>query len=89
MVAYTVVGFIVVWGIPGSLLIAGLRSFIRFWHSLTPRQQRIQVARVDFEVRRARRRMIAETLRQSKTEKDVDQSHRLGTLNGARPWSGQ
>ncbi len=81
MVVYTVVGFIVVWGVLGSLLIAGTASFLNFWRSLTPRQQRLKVSQVDLEIRKARRRMIAETLRQAQTEN--------GISNGSGRWSGQ
>lgn len=81
MVVYTIVGFIVVWGILGSLLIAGAASFLNFWRSLSPTQQQLKVSQVDQEIRKARRRMIAETLHQAKAASE--NSH------GSGPWSGQ
>lgn len=71
MVVYTVVGFIVVWGILGSLLIAGAASFLSFWRSFVPSQQPMRKAQVDLELRKARRRMIAETLHQAETTSEL------------------
>lgn len=63
---YAVVGFIMVWGTLGSLLIVGLVSCVRFWRSLTPGQQLFREAQVDLELRKARERLIAESVRQTK-----------------------
>lgn len=63
-VVYVVVGFVVVWSIVGSLLIGGMASFFRFWRSLTPGEQLLREAQVDLELRKARKRLIAESLRQ-------------------------
>lgn len=70
MVVYTIVGFIVVWGILGSLLIVGAMAVIEFWRTQKPAQQMFKVAQVDLEIQRARRRMISETLHQSRTTSD-------------------
>lgn len=65
---YVVVGFLVVWSIVVSLLIAGMVSFVRFWRSLTPGEQLLREAQVDLELRKARERMIAESLRQAEQD---------------------
>jgi len=67
MVIYTVVGFIVVWSILGGLFVAGAAAVLDFWQTLKPGQELIKVAQVDLEIRKARRRMIAESLRQART----------------------
>jgi len=79
MVIYTIVGFIVVWTILGSLLIAGAASFFTFWQSFMSTQQPMRKARVDLEMRKAQRRMIAETLRQAQTTSEIS--------NGSGRWS--
>lgn len=65
---YLFVGFIVVWVVVLSLLGVGLASFIDFWKSLQPDEQQLRQAEVELELRKARQRMLRESLYRDKTE---------------------
>ncbi len=65
---YLLVGFIVVWGVVLSLLGAGLASFVNCWKSLLPDEQQLRQAEVELELRKARQRMLRESLHCAKEE---------------------